>query len=83
MPIDHGDGLPDDRVTCSTCTNYRAPYHCTRLKQSVIPHLPLRCERYHPDRAQADSRDGRARWPGMREAITAARDLDDAFGARR
>lgn len=45
------DYSQDDRIDCATC-----------MKRCKSPML-VRCDEYHPDRRQADQRNGRQRWP--------------------
>lgn len=68
------DGLPDDRVVCSTCTHFDGgSYRCRALRMSALADVPLRCVTYQPIRSQVDQRPGKERWPTLAADIDSAR----------
>jgi hypothetical protein len=76
--IEHGDGLPDDRVTCLMCANLqqRRVSHCRRYRMDVQPEVPLRCLGFMPLPQAADQRTGSERWPTMLADIEEMRRLE-------
>lgn len=69
-----GDGLPDDRVTCATCTHLDSETNwCRALKVRTIRTVPFRCMTYVPIYGEADQRTGAERWPTLKANIEEAR----------
>jgi hypothetical protein len=78
--IEHGDGLPDDRVLCEDCRRYRV-FYCEALKTSALPDVPLRCMQFIPVERLRDSRPGSERWPTLKQDIEELREMDRAHHA--
>jgi hypothetical protein len=75
--IDHGDGLPDDRIVCTDC-RHSDPEHywCRSLRTSILPDVPLRCMSFEPLHFVADQRTGVQRWPTLQRDIAEVRAID-------
>lgn len=56
--------LPDDRITCDTCTRSRRDGICGEFGIKRTP-LLRRCEFYLPTALQSDQRPGAKRWPHL------------------
>lgn len=78
------DGLPDDRITCTQCTqmNERSKV-CRVFKSQCIPDLPRRCVHFEPIASIADRRNGKERWPDIEAQIAELRELERAHNAKR
>ncbi len=72
------DGLPDDRITCATCTSFdQESRWCRALKVRTVADVPFRCMSYTPAYGEPDTRTGRERWPTLKADIAAARAFGD------
>lgn len=71
------DGLPDDRITCATCTHVDAESnYCKALQIRTVRNVPFRCLTYVPLFTEADHRTGSERWPTLKPTIEEVRKLD-------
>lgn len=55
--------LPDDRITCRTCVQWRGGI-CQAKGRAVVVRLH-RCEHYQPNHNDPDKRCGIERWPNL------------------
>jgi hypothetical protein len=82
------DGLPDDRIYCTTCTlcddgtRDGAPsLWCRKFRTQIVRDLPRRCVFYRPTARQQDQRPGSERWPNLTQIIEECRALDAAYAS--
>lgn len=83
--IDHEDGLPDDRVLCTSCAHLqeRRLAHCRLYRMDVQPTVPLRCVGFKALPQAADQRSGHERWPGIQKEIDEIRKLEREYAEKR
>lgn len=82
--IEHGDGLPDDRVLCERCTQRDPDANWCRARRfHVIRELPVRCVKFIPLRGSPDQRTGQERWPGLEKLIAEVREMDRLHAMKR